>query len=72
MSNHVDEYSYFGYLPWQSKPSEDPYFKARDEHAWRLRTAKVSRREIASRLGVTVACTRLMVFRHEVRLEMAL
>jgi hypothetical protein len=71
MSNHVNEHSYFGHLPWQSKPSEDPYFQARDEYAWHLRAAGTATKEIARRLGVSRSKPKLMVLRHEVRLEMA-
>jgi hypothetical protein len=68
----VTRHSYYGHEPWQSWPSEEPYFQARDEHAWRLREMQIGIKEIAQRLGVARSSPRLMIFRHEVRKEMPL
>ena len=66
----VTESSYYGRLPWQSQPSDDPYFCARDEHAWRLHAEGMSGPEIARRLGVSKSNPRMMAHRHNVRMEL--
>lgn len=68
--NLVTDHSYYGHLPWQTKPSADPYFQARDEHAWRLHAEGVSTANIARRLGVSKSNPRIMIYRHDVRMEL--
>lgn len=55
--NHYDDQVF-------ANASTDPFFKARNEHAWRLRTIdKLTLQEIGDRLNVCRERARQMVYR---------